>query len=162
MSAQERTEQSRRDGFTIIELAVVIFIAGLIMAIALPRLSRTVEERYARNARDAFAWTASRARARAIQTGNTVLYVVNPSNEKVWVYKRNPSAGDTLVALNFTTQFQATVSTASNNTLTICYSPRGYAYDCTGSGTNTVDVTFTHGPYTAVARIKPLGQVERL
>lgn len=162
MSAPMRTEQSLRDGFTLIELAVVIFIAGLIIAIALPRMSDDVASRYARNARDAFAWTANRARARAIQTGKTILLVANPSNEKTWVYTRNPSAGDTLVVIDFTTQFQSTFATPSNNVLTVCYSPRGYAYDCTGSGTNTVDVTFTHGVYTAKARVKPLGQVERL
>lgn len=132
------------------------------MAIAAPRVGKTLQEHYARNARDAFAWTANRARARAIQTGETFLMVASPSNEKVFVYKRNPATGDTLLALNFSTQFNADISTSSNNTFTVCYGPRGYAYDCTGSGTNTLDVTFTHGVYSAKARVKPLGQVERL
>ncbi|HEX6559196.1 MAG TPA: GspH/FimT family pseudopilin [Longimicrobiales bacterium] len=158
-----RTRQSLKPGFTLIELAVVVFIAGLIIAIAVPRMSHTIQEHYARNARDAFTWTANRARSRAIQTGSTVLLVLNPSNERAWVYKRNPTVtSDTIVSLNFSTQFQSQVSTASNNVLTICYSPRGYAYDCTGGGTNTVEVTFTHGVYTSKARVKPLGQVERL
>jgi len=157
-----QTRQSLRAGFTLIELAVTVFITGLIIAIATPRMSHTLALRNARNARDAFAWNASRARARAIQTGDTYLYVVNPSNERAWIYKRNPAAGDTLVALNFSTQFDALVSTSSNSTFTICYGPRGYAYDCTGGGTNTIDVTFATGAYTSTARIKPLGQVERL
>lgn len=157
-----RTRPSQRAGFTLIELAIVVFIVGLIVAVATPRMTKTLADRNARNARDAFAWNANRARARAIQTGNTFLYVVNPSNERAWIYKRNPTTGDTLAVVDFLSEFDARVSTNSNNTFTLCYGPRGYAYDCTGAGTNTFEVTFTTGGYSATARVKPLGQVDRL
>lgn len=163
-SAKMRTNLVLRAGFTLIELMVVIFIAGLIIAIAQPRVSQTLQQRYARNSRDAFAWAASRARARAIQTGATQLLVINPTTERAAVHRRNPtSAADTLMTIDFTnSEFNSTVATPSNAVLTVCYSPRGYAYAATGCNSTTVDVTFTHGVYTASARVKPLGQVERL
>lgn len=159
-----RTHLKLRAGFTLIELMVVIFIAGLIMAIATPRVSQTLQQRYARNSRDAYAWAASRARARAIQTGTTQLLVIDPATEKATVHRRNPtSAADTLMTIDFTnSEYNSTVTTPSNTTLTVCYSPRGYAFTGTGCNNSTVDVTFTHGVYTAQARVKVLGQVERL
>jgi prepilin-type N-terminal cleavage/methylation domain-containing protein len=158
----------RRDGFTLIELVIVITIAGIIMVYAVPRFQGMRATRTARNSRDVFVWLAQRARARAIQTGQTWLYEIDPANERVWIVRRGGSAAaDTLTTVNFVSEYESTtMSTAANTVITVCYNPRGYASTCTGgsgsSPTNNVDVTFTNGSYTSSARLKPLGQVERL
>lgn len=162
--ATMRVRPRLQAGFTLIEIAVVLFIAGLVIAIGMPSVTQSMQQRYARNARDAFVWNANRARARAVQTGRTVLLQVNPGTERAWIVRRNPTAAsDTLLTIDFEDEFQSTISTTANTTMTICYSPRGYAYQCDASSpTGTVDVTFTHGVYTAQARVKLLGQVQRL
>lgn len=153
-----------RAGFTIIELVVIIVIMGILMTYAIPRFQSTRAQRTARNARDVFVWNAQRARARAIQTGNTYLYELDPLTEKAWIVKRNPTLpSDTLLTVNFSIGYEATVSTASNNRITLCYNPRGYAFQCSAnSPTSSVEVTFTNATYTSAARIKPMGQIQRL
>jgi hypothetical protein len=84
----------------------------------------------------------------------------------VWIVRRNLGtalATDTLERVVFSTVHASTISTAANTRITLCYSPRGYAFSCSGnSPAGNVDVTFTHTDKTAVARVKPLGQIERL
>lgn len=134
------------------------------MTYAIPRFNGVTAKRNARNARDGFAWIAQRARARAIQTGQTQLFQFNPLTERAWVVRRGGStAADTLVTVNFQTEWASTMATSSNNPVTLCFGPRGYAYNChANSPTNNVDVTFTHATYTSQARVKVLGTVERL
>jgi prepilin-type N-terminal cleavage/methylation domain-containing protein len=158
-----------RGGFTLIELVVVITIAGILMMYAIPKYNITMQRRQARNARDVFAWTAARARARAIQLGTVVLFEVNPTTNRAWIVKRNATlASDTLVTVNFQTEYdKVTLSTPTNTKLTLCFNPRGYTItgtNCTASNTpaGNTEVTFTRGRYTSVARVRPLGQVDRL
>lgn len=151
----------RRAGFTLIELLIVILITGAILSFAIPNLTKTTATRYSRNARDAFVWGAQRARARAIQTGTTQLFELDPATERAWVVRRGST--DTLYTVNFQTEHESTVSTASNAVITVCFNPRGFAtVSCNVNVGSNVDVTFTHGGYTSAARVKPLGQVERL
>jgi prepilin-type N-terminal cleavage/methylation domain-containing protein len=154
---------TRRAGLTLIELMVVIMIVGIMMGVAVPSLQKTRAQRMARNARDVFIWNANRARSRAIETGNTYLYVLDPSTNKAWIYKQNPSASsDTLLTINFQTEYEATTSTPTNSTIALCYNPRGYAFSCSAnSPSSNIEVTFTHASYTAKARVKPMGQMDR-
>ena len=156
--------RSRRGGFTIIELVIVIVIAGIMMGYAIPRFQRTRAERTARNARDVFVWNANRARAKAIQSGTTYLFEVDPATERAWVVKRNATmASDTLLTINFESEYESEMSTAANSLITVCFNSRGYAFNCSGnSPTANVDVTFTHASYTSIARLKPMGQASRL
>ena len=153
----------RRGGFTLIELIVVITIAGIVMTYAIPRLHGARATRTARNARDVFAWTAQRARARAIQSGATQQFTINPATERAWVVRRGTT--DTLLTINFQNEYESTVSSSANTTVTVCYSPRGFAFargsSCSSSVT-TDTLTFTHAMYTSRAVVKPLGQVEKL
>ena len=156
----------RRGGFTLLELLVVIGIAGAIMMISIPRFQKARAMRTARNARDVYAWTAQRARARAIQTGQTQVFGLNPSTERAWIVRRGGStAADTLLTINFQTQYEATVASSPNSAVNVCYNPRGYAF-ARGPACNiafvTDTVTFTHSNYTSRAVVRPLGRVQKL
>lgn len=163
-----RLLKSRQGGFTLIELVIVITIAGILMTYSIPRFQGARAQRTARNARDVFVWNAQRARARAIQTGTTYLYQLDPTTERAWIVKKGGStAADTLLTINFQTEYESTVSTSANSVITVCYNPKGYANTSCSGVTGTVptanvDVTFTNASYTSSARLKPLGQVERL
>jgi type IV fimbrial biogenesis protein FimU len=162
---QSRSEaSSNRPGFTMVEMVIVITIAGIIAAFAIPSFSNTQRNRNAQNARDSFVWLGAKARSRAIEMGTTWLLEISPATERAWIVKRNPTvASDTLEIVNYVTKYASTISTASNNVITLCFNSRGFAWSCSGNspGSN-VDITFTHAQRTAVARVKPLGQMQRL
>lgn len=157
---------SARAGFTLIELLIVIVISGALMMMAIPSFNQVTASRNAQNARDATVWMASRARSRAIERGQTQLLEIDPATERAWIVRRNTGvavATDTLETTDFSTKWNSQVSTATNARITVCYGPRGYAFSCSAnSPAANVDVTFTHASKTATARIKPLGQIERL
>jgi|GEM_PF-1041510 len=157
----------RRDGFTLVELAIVMIIMGIIASFAIPSFNDYQRLRGAQNARDAFVWMGARARTRAIETGATQLLQVDPANDRAWIVLRRmtgtPVAQDTLLRVNFQQEHKATVTTAGNSLFTVCYNPRGYANRCEASSpNNNVDVSFSHASKTASARVKLLGQIERL
>jgi prepilin-type N-terminal cleavage/methylation domain-containing protein len=157
---------SARGGFTLIEMLIVIVISGALLMIAIPSFTKATKGRNAQNARDALVWMGARARGRAIERGQVQLLKIDPANERISIVRRNtgtPLASDTLEAVDFSSQFGASISTTANTAIIVCYSPRGFAFSCDASspGAN-VDVTFTYSDKTAVARVKPLGQIERL
>lgn len=153
----------RRAGFTILELMIVMIIAGVIATIAIPRMGSVQARQSAQNARDAFVWMGTRARARAIERGTTQLLKIDPASDRAWIIKRNPtSAADTAQVVDFQGEFDATVSTSTGSVVTICYNTRGYAWACdAASPTTDVIVSFETGRETATARVRPLGQIER-
>lgn len=155
-----------RAGFTLVELLIVMTIGAALMSIAIPSFTRLTTARGAQNARDAVVWMGSRARSRAIERGQAQLLEIDPATDRVWIVRRNTGAAlasDTLETVNFPGVHNATISTAANTRITVCYSPRGYAFSCSAnSPAANVDVTFTTADKTAVARVKVLGQIERL
>ena len=157
---------SPQAGFTLIELLIVMIISGTILMMTIPSFTRISAGRNAQNARDALVWMAARARSRAIERGEAQLLVIDPTTERVVIVRRNNGAAlatDTLEKVTFSSVHSSTISTAANTVVTLCYSPRGYAFSCSASSpAANVDVTFTHASKTAVARVKPLGQIERL
>lgn len=167
-SGLTRYRPGRREGFTLIELAIVLIIAGILASFAVPSFQNVQKNKAAQNARDAFVWMAARARATAVERGTSYLLEVNPATERAWVVMRRTSglaqASDTIQTVNFSNEFNSTISTAANTTITLCYNTRAYAWRCNASQspTGNTDVTFTHGNKTAVARVKELGQIERL
>jgi prepilin-type N-terminal cleavage/methylation domain-containing protein len=155
---------SIRPGFSMVEMVIVIVIAGIIASFTIPSFNNTQRNRMAQNARDSFVWMGARARSRAIEMGTTFLLEVDPATERAWIVRRNPTvAADTLQMVDFTTEYASTITTSTNNTVTVCFNSRGYAWACAGtSPTSNVDVTFSHAQRIASARVKPLGQMQRL
>jgi prepilin-type N-terminal cleavage/methylation domain-containing protein len=159
---------SARRGFTLIEMLIVMIIFGALLTFAIPSFTQMSKGRSAQNARDALVWMGTRARARAIERGEVQLLKIDPANERVSIVWRRTSGGaaatDTLEAVNFATVHNATISTTANTVIILCYSPRGFAFACSATNSPSVDVNvdFSHGGKTARARVKPLGQIERI
>lgn len=157
---------SVRGGFTLLELLIVMVIGAALLTMAIPNFTRVSAGQNARNARDAVVWMSARARSRAIERGQVMLLEIDPASERAWIVFRRQTgsavAADTLEKTNFATEQSVQISGPSNK-VTLCYNSRGYAFACTGtSATTNVDVVFTHAGRSATARLKPLGQVERL
>lgn len=156
---------SARGGFTLVELLLVMIIGAVLLSMAIPSFTRVAAGQNARNARDAVVWMGARARSRAIERGEVVLLEINPATERAWIVRRNTGtalASDTLEKVSFQTERSVDISGITSQ-LTLCYNPRGYAFKCSANSPVTnQDVVFSHAGKTATARVKPLGQIERL
>lgn len=164
-STHRQLLRGSRAGFTVIEIGMVLVIAGILLGLAVPGFQKMQRNRAAQNARDSFVWLSNRARARAIETGTTQLLEINPPTDRAWIVRRGGTlANDTLQMVHYPTEYGSAVTTVANTKITVCYNPRGYAWECSpgNSPTTDVNITFEHAARSAVARVKPLGQVERL
>ncbi len=163
---KRRTNASRRAGFTLIEALLVLIISGILLGYAIPAFNGLTQRRNAQNARDAVVWMAARARARAIEQGQIQLLEIDPATNRAWIVRRNTGtalATDTVEMINFANEQKTTITTAANTKITVCYGSRGYAISCEATSPSAnVDVTFTFNDRTAVARVKPLGEIESL
>jgi prepilin-type N-terminal cleavage/methylation domain-containing protein len=155
-----------RDGYTLVELLLVIIIGAVLLSMAIPAYNGLTTGQNARNARDAVVWMGARARARAIERGQVHLLEIDPANERAWIVRRNTGAAlatDTLEKIDFSAEQDVTITTSTGNKITLCYNARGYAFTCTGtSPASNVTATFTQAGRNAVAQLRPLGQIERL
>jgi Tfp pilus assembly protein FimT len=162
---EQRRRGMGRPGFTLIEIAVVVFFGVVLAAVAIPQLSKQTSRRAAINARDAFLATASQARTAAIRSGEEVLMQVDRGNDRVLITLRRD--GSTVApALDLRDgPLRASIvgGSATASTFTMCYVPRGFALPACGNraaADSIVGFVSPQGADTAWARIT-LGRVER-
>lgn len=114
----------RRNGFTTIELAIVIVLIGVIAAIGIPRLKRSLEKQDVRSAKAAIATMVATARATAIQRGCRA--TLRFSTDSVWVTACgvNPPAASVQVgrAKRVGAVYNVTLNASA---ATLVYDPRG-------------------------------------
>jgi len=81
--------KGRRRGYTLLELAVVLTIMALTLAVTAPAIAawRTPSAREA--ARAELVTTLRFARARAVTSGGAVTLVIDPSTARVWLRPRD-------------------------------------------------------------------------
>jgi prepilin-type N-terminal cleavage/methylation domain-containing protein len=123
-----------RAGFTALELAVVMTMIGLIMAMTFPHLAGFRERENSRSAQQQVAAYAAMARAAAIQRGRTA--AVRFDNDSMWVTV--DTVGATLklrsaVSLNRTYG----VSLAADQAV-ITFDPRGFSPSTPSAGARLV------------------------
>jgi prepilin-type N-terminal cleavage/methylation domain-containing protein len=117
----------KRSGFTLLEVAIVLIIVGLVMAFTLPRIHTALEKTNVRSARVGFGSLAARARAVAVQRGCvSTLNFSTGSAGKVWVTACKVSgvgAVDTVGTIEpLAVRYGVTVSSSQS---TVQYDPRG-------------------------------------
>jgi Tfp pilus assembly protein FimT len=146
----------RTAGFTGIEMLIVLIIAGILLAMAMPALGRAWVRQGTLNARDTLVALSSRARAVAIERGDTVRLRVDAVTDRAWI----EHAGSTVDAVDYSGEFDADVRLASGrDALCVRYNARGLGSSCGHTLPDTV--VFTRGSYSARAVVQLLGQVTK-
>lgn len=150
---------ARRPGFTMIEVLIVLLIGGIMMAIAIPQSGKFLSKRAAANARDAFVFSAARARAAAVERGDVVVMVVRPAGDSVTVMSAD--AADTLHVLDLRGG-ETKADLLAEAVLRVCYMPRGFAHPSCGSGSSLPKaVGFAGKQDTLWSVLNAVGQVQR-
>jgi prepilin-type N-terminal cleavage/methylation domain-containing protein len=147
-----------RAGYTLLELVLVLTIAGIMGALVVPAYGDLRDRQHARNARDAFVWLGERARLHAVERGATVVLELDAQAGRAWAVRRGTA--DTLDVLDFAGS--GVTVTGPDAQVRLCYGPRGYATACpAGSAALPADARFRSPRASSTVRIHPLGQMER-
>lgn len=112
-------ERRRRPqaGFSLTEMMIAIAVAGLMLAIALPRIRETLVSRDLQSARAALANMYARARINALQTRKST--TINFSGTQVWVTAPVTGGLDTVGAVVDLGVLYGVAITASTPTITV-------------------------------------------
>lgn len=114
----------RRNGFSTIEMIIVVILIGIIAAIGFPRLRRGLEKQNVRSSKALIATLAATARGTAIQRGCRA--TLNVSGDSVWVTACgvNPPAASVQVGTKKLVGSEFGVALSATQP-TVVYDPRG-------------------------------------
>jgi prepilin-type N-terminal cleavage/methylation domain-containing protein len=145
--------RTRRSGFTLLEMIVVVAIGGVLATLVMLSFSRVQGQLATRSAQSNFLSLHAQARSLAVERGVTSEFVVVDATGVVSVRV----GGDVVNQVNLGQEFAVTVSTSGGGGgFTQCFTPRGIAdLNCV---TATRTVTFTRGNRTTQVEVLPLGQ----
>ena len=132
-------ESSGHRGFTMIEIMIVVVIAGLMLRIALPYIRVRMAKANITGSLSAITSLHALARTSAIQKGRTAVLVVNHATGTALVILRRTGSAtvvDTVGSVvNLTSRWGVTVTTTSDSTV---FTPLSIG---TGSANNTITVS---------------------
>lgn len=160
--------RSRRSGFTLLEMIVVITITGVMASIAILAFSTVHGRLGARSAQDNFLSVHAQARAFAVERGRTVRLVMDTAEDLLRVEWTGPGGVETLSELDLGREFDVNMTLESGSTTTpgiVCFTPRGIAEPGCGTVTTTTRLRFTRGTRTDGVReveLLPFGQARGL
>jgi prepilin-type N-terminal cleavage/methylation domain-containing protein len=145
---------SRRHGFTLIEMMMVVVIISLTTLMAVPRFRAAVNRSNMTSARAKVM--ASYAAAKAAAAGSGRITTMTVSANKVWVtatprLKTGAGTLDTIVLpKNLYTLYGVTATTTNGTTVTV---------NQTGLGNLANEIRLTHGNIADTIRINQYGRV---
>ena len=117
-------------GVTLLELIIALVIGGVLVSISLSGALQVRGKFAVKGARTSYATMQQRARAKAVEKGETILFIVNTVGDSAYIW--SVSEGGTTDVVNFDREFNVDVKGSSSAYL-LCMTPRGYAdYNCGG------------------------------
>jgi prepilin-type N-terminal cleavage/methylation domain-containing protein len=145
--------RTRRSGFTLLEMIVVIAIGGVLSALVMLAFSQVQGQLATRSAQSNFLSLHAQARSLAVERGALSEFEVADATGLVTVRV----GGAVVNQVDMGDEFAVTVSTSGGGGgFTQCFTPRGIAdLNCV---TATRTVTFTRGNRTTQVEVLPLGQ----
>ncbi len=147
---------SLKRGFTLLEILTALVIAGVVMALAVPRFREMMTHENVRQARANVTVRLASARSIAVQRGCEAVLHFDQTSSRVWVTTCRPEGGgkDTLGMIeNLSSRFGVVfVSTPADS---ILFTPQGIAFSA-----SWITLTFSKDGYDAVLEISPLGRAQ--
>lgn len=145
-----------RRGFTLIEMVVVIMVAGILLSFSVNAFGN-IRSRFAvRDARQAFTSLHARARAQAIEYGRTTEFRFDVTGDSIWV-ERNDT---TLTRIHLQNEFGVDMTSNQSQTVyTLCMNTRGFGKTGCTDFTANLTIEFSNGDDTESLGMTPLGAI---
>ena len=140
------------------ELVVVLMVGSILTSIAIQSFSGVSGRFAAKGARQTFLSMHARARAHAVEYGQTVQLNLDPGGDSVWLSRD----GEVLEVVDFGEEFNVDIRTSIVSGLTVCMNARGFADTGCNNFTSPVTVTFLLASDTVRVRVLTLGQMAAL
>ncbi len=155
----KRTVRRWGDGFTLIEMLIVMTVLGVIVAVALPSFVTGFRQRATRGAVDRLAMSHSLARATAVRYGRVAELHIDAANGRFWVEVDTSGTGirDTVGVIN---DLSEQVTMLSTRTL-LCFDIRGLTTTRGACEPGDVLVQFSLQGRTDTLQTTVLGKVLR-
>lgn len=148
-------------GFTLLEIMIVVVLAGLGVAIALPRAGQLYSDRATRTAADAFRTTHSLAASVGVRFGRLAELHIDASNARFWVEVDTSQTGgvkDTVGAVKYLADSKITLM--SNRSL-LCFDARGLPTTRGACQAADATLTFSMAGAADTVKVTSMGQVVR-
>lgn len=146
---------TKRSGFTLMEIMMVIAIIGVIMAISAPRIASVRDRTYLRAARDEIASALATARSAAVQKGVTANFFATRDSVQVKL-----GTGQQIMAVRpLLDLYNAKLTVVNAVDTLISYDTRGLA---TRTSTSAATYRVTVGSLSDSVCVSRLGLVTKL
>ena len=155
----KRTLRWRGDGFTLIEMLIVITVMGVLATILMPSMVTSFRQRATRGAVDRLAMTHSLARATAVRFGRVAELHIDAANGRFWVEVDTSGTGirDTVGLMN---DVAGQVTMSSDRSL-LCFDSRGLTTTRNACESGDALVQFSMQGRTGTFQTTVLGKVLR-
>ena len=144
---------SRKRGFTVIEMLIVVTLIGVVSAFGLPRMNELMKRESTRSARREVVTLVSRARNSAAQRGCRATLHIDAATERVWVTvcSTTTTGLDTLgPILNTQTKYKVLMAADADSL--------PFAANSLGLATSTISFSFTRDSYSTSMRVTRVGR----
>jgi prepilin-type N-terminal cleavage/methylation domain-containing protein len=143
-------------GFTLVELVIVLLIGSLLVSIAVGKIGTTRSHLAGNAARQAFLALHARTRAQAIEFGATARLMIDTGGDSAWIVQR----GQTIETYRFALDEVDVESDAHDAIVTMCMIPRGYSEPRCNSFGESVELRFVTTESEASVVLLPMGQTQ--
>ena len=147
--------ESLNRGFTLLEILTALVIAGVVMALAVPRFREMMTHENVRQARANVTVRLASARSIAVQRGCEAVLHFDQTSSRVWVTTCRPEGGgkDTLGMIeNLSSRFGVVFLSTGDS---ILFTPQGIAFSA-----SWITLTFSKDGYDAILEISPVGRAQ--
>ncbi len=146
----------RRHGFSVVEIVIAIMVGAVLTTMFVRSFNTSSWGISVRQAQQAFASMHAKARAHAIERGETVYLHLDADGDSVWIV----GSSDQIDAYRFRESLNVGLGHSEGTTAHVCFTPRGIADPrCAGASSGTLIVRFQRGTAVDSVRVLPLGQI---
>lgn len=138
----------------------MILIGSLLVSIAISSFQNAQNAFAARGAKNMYATLQARARARAVELGSTVLFVVDTQGDSAFMFSNGAISDVTNFRRELNVDLRATPAA-----FLMCMTPRGYAdpdcpaYGFTSTSSSPIKLEFWLNADSTSVTVLPMGQL---